>query len=293
MTAIEKDSATPKTLPIHTYSSERKFGPLQTFKSLTREFPAAHALGYRFAERTIKSRYRQSLLGILWAFLPPISTAIIWIILYQSKVVNIPDVGAPYPLFVITGTMLWSVFSTALLMPMQIMQANRSILVKINFPREALLVNAFYEILFNTGIAFIIIIAELLFFGVHVDLTSLLFIPAVFLLILLGMAFGLLLLPVSLLYKDVQFALPSVLQFAMYLTPVVYATPIYKGAGKILGLNPVTPVLTGARSWLLGLDFSIPIWHIALVAGITLVLLFLGIILQRITVAILIERMGS
>jgi lipopolysaccharide transport system permease protein len=275
MTAIEKDSATPETLPVHTYSSERKFGLLKTFKSLIKEFPVAHSLGYRFAERTIKSRYRQSLLGVLWAFLPPISTAIIWIILYESRVVNISDVGVPYPLFVITGTMLWSVFSTALLMPMQIMQANRSILVKINFPREALLVNAFYEILFNTGIAFIIIIAELLIFGVHVDFHSLLFIPAVFLLIFLGMALGLLLLPLSLLYKDVQFALPSVLQFAMYLTPVVYATPIYKGAGKILALNPVTPVLTSARAWLLGLDLSVPI------------------ILQRITVAILIERMGS
>jgi lipopolysaccharide transport system permease protein len=293
MTAIEKDSATPETLPVHTYSSERKFGLLKTFKSLIKEFPVAHSLGYRFAERTIKSRYRQSLLGVLWAFLPPISTAIIWIILYESRVVNISDVGVPYPLFVITGTMLWSVFSTALLMPMQIMQANRSILVKINFPREALLVNAFYEILFNTGIAFIIIIAELLIFGVHVDFHSLLFIPAVFLLIFLGMALGLLLLPLSLLYKDVQFALPSVLQFAMYLTPVVYATPIYKGAGKILALNPVTPVLTSARAWLLGLDLSVPMWHIALVAGITLLLLFLGIILQRITVAILIERMGS
>jgi lipopolysaccharide transport system permease protein len=293
MTAIEKDSATPNTLPVHTYSSERKFGLLKTFRSLIREFPVAHSLGFRFAERTIKSRYRQSLLGVLWAFLPPISTAIIWIILYESRVVNISDVGAPYPLFVITGTMLWSVFSTALLMPMQIMQANRSILVKINFPREALLVNAFYEILFNTGIAFIIIIAELLIFGVPVNFYSLLFIPAVFLLILLGMALGLLLLPVSLLYKDVQFALPSVLQFAMYLTPVVYATPIYKGAGKILALNPVTPVLTSARAWLLGLDLSVPTWHIIMVAGITLVLLFLGIILQRITVAILIERMGS
>lgn len=293
MAAIEKDSSTPVTLPVHTYSATRSFGLISTFKSLIKEFPVAHSLGYRFAERTIKSRYRQSLFGVLWAFLPPISTAIIWIILYQTRVVNIGDVGAPYPLFVITGTMLWSVFSTALLMPMQIMQANRSILVKINFPREALLVNAFYEIMFNTCIAFIIIIAELLIFGVHVNFYSLLFIPAVFVLILLGMSLGLLLLPVSLLYKDVQFALPSVLQFAMYLTPVVYATPIYKGAGKILALNPVTPVLTSARAWLLGLDFTVPVWHIMLVLGITVALLFLGIILQRITVAILIERMGS
>ncbi len=295
MTEIEKDSSatTPVSLPVQTYSSGGKFGVFKTFKSIIKEFPVAHSLGYRFAERTIKSRYRQSVLGVLWAILPPLATAIIWIILYESRVVNIGDVGAPYPLFVITGTILWSVFSAALLMPMQIMQANRSILVKINFPREALIVNAFYEIVFSTCIAFIIIVAELVVFQVHVDYKCLLFIPALFLLIFFGMSLGLLILPVSLLYKDVQFALPSVLQFAMYLTPVVYAKPIYQGAGKILALNPVTPILTSARAWLLGLDVAVPSWHIVLVLGITTLLLFLGIFIQRITVGILIERMGS
>jgi lipopolysaccharide transport system permease protein len=108
------------------------------------------------------------------------------------------------------------------------------------------------------------------------------------------MSLGLLLLPISLLYKDVQFALPSLLQFAMYLTPVVYAKPVYKGAAKLMEFNPVTPVLTSARGWLLGMtNIDVPSWHILLVVGISLVLMFIGIILQRITVEILIERMGS
>jgi lipopolysaccharide transport system permease protein len=280
-------------LPVRVYSSDRKFGLITSLKSMVKEFHVAHSLGYRFAERNIKSRYRQSVFGILWAFLPPIATAIIWIILHESRIVNIQDVGAPYPLFVITGTMLWSVFSNAVLMPMQTMQNNRGILVKINFPREALLVNAFYEILFNAGVAFIIIIAELIIFQVPVTFHSLLFIPGVFLLIFFGMSLGLLMLPLSLLYKDVQFALPSLLQFAMYLTPVVYAKPVYQGAAKIMELNPVTPVLTSARGWLLGMDVSVPSWHILAVLGASVVLLFIGILLQRITVEILIERMGS
>lgn len=293
MPGTEKNHSTLDELPVHTYSSDRKFGLIQTFRSFATEFSVAHSLGYRFAERNIRSKYRQSALGILWAFLPPIATAFIWIILYKANIINIRDVGAPYPLFVITGTMLWSVFANALLMPMQVMQGNRSILVKINFPREALIINAFYEILFNAGIAFIIIIIELFVFRVHVGYESLLFIPAVFLLILFGMALGLLLLPVSLLYKDVQFALPSVLQFAMYLTPVVYAKPLYEGATKIMALNPVTPVLTSARAWLLGLDSGVPVWQIIAVFIASVILLLIGIILQRITVEILIERMGS
>jgi lipopolysaccharide transport system permease protein len=293
MPGTEKNSSLTKELPEHIYSADRKSGLVTTLKSFVKEFRMAHALGYRFAERTIKSRYRQSLLGILWAFLPPIATAIIWIILRNSNVVNIREVGAPYPVFVITGTMLWSVFANAVMMPMQIMQTNRNILVKINFPREAILVNAFYEILFNAAIAFLIIIAELLIFQVHITWHSLLFIPCVFLLIMLGMSIGLLLLPFSLLYRDIQFALPSLLQFAMYLTPVVYAKPVYEGIGKLLNYNPVTPVLTAARAWLLNMPVEISHIQIALVAGISAVLLLIGIVLQRITVEILIERMGT
>lgn len=293
MPVTEKKDSAVADLPVHVYSPDRGSGILEILKSLIREFPVAHALGFRFAERNIKSRYRQSMLGILWAFMPPLATALVWIMLYETNIINLSDVGAPYPLFVLTGTMLWSVFSGAVLTPMQTMQANRSILVKINFPREALMVNAFYEILFNAGIAMIIIIAELIIFRVGLDAQSLLFIPAIFLLIVLGMAIGLLLLPLSLLYKDVQFVLPSLLQFLMYLTPVVYAKPVYEGATKILDFNPVTPVLTGARAWLLGLDTMVPSWQILVIAGASLLLLFIGIIFQRITVAILIERMGS
>lgn len=293
MPASENKNFPEAELPVRVYSAERKFGLMQTLASIFREFSVAHALGFRFAERSIKARYRQSVLGILWAFLPPVATASIWIILSKTGIINLKDTGVPYPVFVLTGTMLWSVFTNAILMPMQIMQANRNILVKINFPREALLVNAFYEMLFNACITFVIIIAELLLFQVKLSGYSLLFIPCVFLLMMLGMSIGLLMLPVSLLYKDVQFGLPSLLQFAMYLTPVVYAKPVYEGASRILAYNPVTPILTNARNWLLGIpaDYSLSVFLI--LAAVILVLLLVGIILQRITVSILIERMGS
>ena len=189
--------------------------------------------------------------------------------------------------------MLWSVFVNSFLMPMQTMQANRSILVKINFPRESLIVNAFYEILFNAIISFVIIAICIVVFKVHLTFNSLLFFPLILVIMFLGMSLGLLLLPFSFLYKDIQFILPSILQLAMYLTPVVYSQPIYKGAAKLLALNPVSPLLISARAWLLGVDCTVPVWHIGLVAGLSVFLLIIGIFLQRITMQILIERMGS
>lgn len=278
---------------------ERVYAPAGTrnvgrvFVDILREFPAAHALGYRFAQRTIKSRYRQSFLGILWAFLPPLATALVWIVLYKSEVINLKDVGVPYPVFVVTGTLLWSIFSVALLTPLQVVQQNRSILVKINFPREALLVNAFYEVLFSAIVVSVIVGLELLVFQVRPGSGALLFVPSVFILAFLGMSLGLLLLPITLLLKDIQFLLPSVLQFAMYLTPVVYAKPVYVGAAHILAYNPVTPVLTNARTWLLGTGVECPMWQYGAVACVALLLLLIGIVVYRISMGYIIERMGS
>src|SRR6187399_3017199 len=179
---IQKDPVIASDMPVHRYSASGRSSVFITLKKIVREFPVAHALGFRFAERNIRARYRQSLLGILWALVPPLATAAIWIFLNQKNIMTLNHTGSNYPLFVITGTMLWSVFSTAVTMPIQTIQANAPILVKINFPREALFITAFYEILFNAIIALVIIVAELIIFKVPLTTSTLLFFPALFVL---------------------------------------------------------------------------------------------------------------
>jgi len=121
----------------------------------------------------------------------------------------------------------------------------------------------------------------------------LLFFPAMLVLILLGMCFGLMVLPLALLYKDVQFALPTFLQLAMYATPVVYATTDFSGFSKILAFNPVSPVLTSGRDWLLGVNFIPTIGPLILITVVSILILIMGMVLQRIAMEILIERMGT
>lgn len=275
------------------YSSKNNEGLFSVLRSIFRELPKANALGIRLAERNIRSKYRQSFLGIVWAFLPPLATAAVWIVLNKVRVVNFSNSDSNYPVFVITGIMLWSIFSASVLAPLQVMQSNRSILVKINFPREALLITAFYEILFTTLIASVIILAELLIFQVGIGINVLLYIPGVLLLICMGMALGIFLLPVSLMYKDIQFLLPTVLQFCMYLTPVLYVQPVFTGLGKMLDFNPVTPVLTGIRSWLLGVTCNTSHSTFLYISIGTLLLLVIGLFVQRATIGRVIERMGS
>lgn len=280
-------------LPVRIYAAGKREGIFATLKAAAAEFPQAHALGYRIAERNIKARYRQSMMGILWALLPPLATASVWIFLNQSNVIQLNSVGGNYALFAITGTMLWTVFSGSVMLPVNTVQGNTSILVKINFPREALLITAFYEVAFNTLISLAIIVLELLFFQVPLSYSTLLFLPSLVLLMLMAICVGLIILPVAMLYKDLQFLVPLGLQFAMYLTPVVYVIPDQGLTGTLLKLNPVSPVLSAARDFLLGANVAIPYDTLVIIALATIALLLIGVVLHRIAMEILIERMGS
>ena len=282
-----------KKLPVTVYNTGLNTGFFKTIIAIILEFPKANSLGYRMAARNIKSRYRQSLLGIFWALIPPIGNAAIWIILNKNNVISLGSNTENYSIFVLTGTTLWSIFTISVLTPIQLVQSNSNILTKINFPRESLIYAAIYEIFLSTFIAFIIILAEFIIFKIPLSTYTLLFIPGLILLMLMGLTISLLILQISLLYKDVQFALPSTLQFAMYLSPVVYNNISIKGAAAIFNYNPLSPVLNFTRAHLINQPSTVDINILILIAICTFLLLILGFAIQRITAQILIERMGA
>jgi len=276
------------------YSPERVTGFFATLKSILSAFPIANSLGYRLATRNIRSKYRQSALGVFWALIPPLGHALIWILLNESKIVSVAGSATDnYPLYAITGTTLWSVFSISILTPIQTVQANSSILTKVNFPREALIYNAIYEIIFSTGIALIIVLLEFIYFQIPLNLSTFLFIPGLITLALLGMTLSLLILQVAILYKDIQFALPSIIQFGMYLSPVIYFGSNYRGIAGILNYNPVSPVLNFTRARLLSMEGFHDGETVFLIFLFALLITLFGIVIQRMTAEILIERMGS
>lgn len=275
------------------YTSDKRQGFFKIFIDILKEFPKANSLGYRLALRNIKAKYRKSVFGVFWALLPPIATSVVWIFLRGQGVVDFKDTGVSYSVFVVTGTFLWQLFSKSIQVPVQSIRANKSILTKINFPREALFYGSLYEIIFHLLITLVVVGSVMVYHGAYPGIEGLLFIPFLFLLIIMGLTFSLLILPVSSLYSDVQFALPTVLQFLMYLTPVIYPKPEYTGIGKILEYNPITPFLSTTRNLLLGIEGDSN-WTVLILLSIAvLTLFFIGIILSRLTMEILIERMGS
>ncbi len=263
------------------------------WRSIIREFWLSHGLGFRLASRNISARYRRSLLGFLWAFLPPIVTSIVWIVLNDQKIVQFGKTDIPYPLFVVCGTTLWQMFTSAVVIPIQTVNASKSILSKINFPREAILINAFYEILFNVVIGMIIIGAMLIYSGINPGFSALLYLPLILQLILIGFTVSLFLLPLSLLYSDVQYLLPTALQFVMYLTPVIYPKPVLTSFEWLFKYNPVGLTLQYIRGGITNSVVDVTTLDFVTVGLATLGLFVVGVVLFRITMEVLIERMGS
>jgi lipopolysaccharide transport system permease protein len=113
------------------------------FRDIFRELPEAHELGSRLFKRNIKAMYRQSLLGITWALFPPLITAGLWIFLRGNNVMSLGETSVPYPVFVLVGTMLWQIFTESILSPLKSITTNKAMLIKINIPREGLLLSVY------------------------------------------------------------------------------------------------------------------------------------------------------
>lgn len=271
-------------------SQMRKPGLL--LRSMWRDLLGSRELAWRLFVRDVTAKYRQSMLGVLWAFLPPIATGLVFIVLQSKKIVDFGRTDVPYPVYVLIGTIFWQLFTESLNAPLQIVRNSRNMLAKINFPREALIVSAFYEMLFNLGIKTIILLAVLLIFRVQVS-WEVIFVPAALvMIILLGLTIGLFLTPVGLLYTDISSGLALLTQFWFFVTPVIYPPPQTFPFSLINTLNPVSPLLVGARDLLTkGILMNAPSFFA--ICGFTFVGLLVAWFIFHVSIPIIVERMSS
>ncbi len=261
-------------------------------RSMFKDLVGSRELAWRLFIRDVSAQYRQSILGIFWAFFPPILSGLVFIILQSKKVVNFGATDVPYPVFVLVGTTLWQVFSESINAPLKSVVMAKPMLAKINFPREALFVSAFYQTVFNMLIKSVIIIGVLFIFKVKITAGILLAPIAVFVLILFGMSLGMFLTPIGTLYTDIQQGLMMFIQFWFFVTPVVYPPPQTFPYSLIATLNPVSPILMTARDLITKGQFSNTVPFLV-ISGLTLLALITSWIIYRVTLPILIERMSA
>jgi len=266
--------------------------PADLVRDMWTDMFAGRSLAWRFAVRDIKAQYRQTLLGILWALILPLANTITWIFLDWTGVVTVGTTDLPYSIYVFTGTMLWSIFMEALNAPLTQANSARSMLTKIKFPYEALIMSGILQTLFNGGIKIALLLVTLISFGIYPDWRLILVPMAVMSLILAGITLGLLITPIGLLYADIGKGIPLVMQFLMFVTPVVLPIPSKGWARFVYEYNPLTPLIITARQWLTSFP-SDYLWHFMIINMILILMLFAVTVIYRLTMPILIERMGA
>jgi lipopolysaccharide transport system permease protein len=261
---------------------------VQMFRDLAR----GRDLGWRLAVRDIQAQYRQAYLGILWAFIAPLTTTITWLFLSGTGIVSLGQTDLPYPVYIITGTILWSIMIDAMNAPLQRTNAARDMLAKLNFPREGILLSGLYQVLFNSGIKLVILIGALLLLGITPGWSLLLFPLGILSLVLVGTVIGLLITPIGMLYTDIGRAISMLMNFVMYLTPVVFPMPKEGRVAAIFQMNPLTPIILTSRDWLTGFapDY---LMYFLVVNAVALFLLMFAWSAYRLAMPILIERMSS
>ena len=274
------------------YQKQNSKGFFKLLKESLYDMYASRFLARQLSVRDIKAAYRQSYLGIIWAFLTPLATAVVWILLNASGTIQITDTGIPYPIFALSGTLIWSIMSEAIKAPLQTTNAAKGIMSKINFPKEALVISGVYKLLFNSSVKVLILISFVFILGVGFH-TSLLFFPLVLLgAIFFGTTIGLFITPIGMLYKDVTKIITLGLQFLMYATPVVYSIPKEGIIKELMELNPITYIILTARDSIVGNEMN-HLDSFFLVVGLCVPLFLVGIVFYRISIPIIVERLSA
>ncbi len=276
------------------YTSQSNIqNPWRMIKDIVADIRKGQDLAKRLTIRDIKAQYRQSVLGILWAFIIPIANTLLWVFLNASGIVKMGEsTGLPYPIYVFTGTMIWAMFLESLQSPINLTTQNKSVLAKVNFPREAIIMSAIYQSLINASIKAIILVIALAFLGYFGGFTLLLFPFAMISMVLVGTTIGLMLTPISTLYTDISKGLPLIMQFLMYFAPVIYAIPKEGKLRDIIMANPLTPLIVTARDWITGSATEF-LPEFLIINVVNIILLAFMFIAYRLALPILIERMNA
>ncbi|HUH96503.1 MAG TPA: ABC transporter permease [Anaerolineales bacterium] len=237
-------------------------------------------LVYFMIWRDIKVRYKQTMLGAAWAIIQPVLTMLVFNFIFGS-VAKVPTDGIPYPIFSYTALLPWGLFSAALNNASRSLTTNTNMVTKIYFPRLVLPLASVLGGLVDFAIAFLLLIAMMIYY--RVTPTAAIWTLPLFILLSIISALGvaLWLAAINVQYRDVNYVLPFLTQFWLFLTPVAYSAKVISAKWQIAySLNPMAGVVNGFRWALLGTNTG-PGLYMAVSVVISLIFLVSGLFYFR------------
>jgi lipopolysaccharide transport system permease protein len=257
-------------MPLTVIRPPRVFGSLDVA-----ELWAYRELLYFLVWRDLKVRYKQTVVGMAWAVIQPFGTMVVFS-LFFGGLAKIPSDGLPYPIFFYSALVPWMYFAAAVQSATNVMVEHQRIITKVYFPRVLLPVAAVLSGLVDFAIAGVVLVAMALYYGI-VPGTAALTLPLFVLLAMLtALGVGLWLSALNVMYRDVRYVLPFLIQFWMFVSPVAYPSSLVPEPWRWLyGLNPMAGVIEAFRGVFSGapapavLGASAVAMVVVLAAGVT------------------------
>lgn len=246
--------------------------PLRGWRGLAwRELWEFRELLYFLTWRDIKVRYKQTAIGIAWAVLQPLAMMLAFT-LFFGRLAHLPSEGVPYAVFAYAGLLPWQLFSRSISDSATSLVADQRLITRVYFPRIIVPVSATLAALVDFAIASVLLIGLMAWYGLTPS-AAIIWLPAfMVLMIVTGLGVGLWLSALNVEFRDVQYTLPFLNQFWLFLTPVVYPSSLVPERWQALyGLNPMVGVVEGFRWALLGIGRGpSPMLVVSVVMALTL-----------------------
>lgn len=253
--------------------------PKNAFSLNFKELIEYRELFYFFTWRDIKVKYRQTVLGFLWAILQPILLMLIFTF-FLGRALQVPSDGMTYPVFVFSGLMLWLLFSSGIANAGNSMVSNAQIIKKIYFPRLIIPLSSILVAVFDFAMTVIVFIPVLLFFRASVTIAEAIWCwpLGLALSILASFGPGCLLAALNVKYRDFRYVIPFLVQVLLFVTPVIYPMSIVPGKWLpyLVAINPMYAAITIFRLPFTEIAPDFTLVMISIVSGLVLLVAGLG-----------------
>lgn len=225
----------------------------QTLRRQAAELVAYRDLLALFTLRDLSIRYKQTLLGFAWAFVQPVVTLLTFSV-FLGKFARVSGGNLPYPLMAALGVIPWSLFTNAVTRAAASVVGNASLITKVYFPRIILPISGACASVVDFAISAMVLVPLLIVYKVRPAPLMWLIVPlAVLTLFVFSIGAGLFFAALNVRYRDVQHAIPFLLQVWMFATPVVYPLDVVPVKWRFLVyINPVSGVIHALRQGLTG-----------------------------------------
>jgi homopolymeric O-antigen transport system permease protein len=234
---------------------------------------------YLLTLRDIKVRYKQTLMGMSWVIIQPLTTMLIFTLVF-NRFVRVDTRPMAYPLFALSGLLPWLFFANAVTNCANSLVLNSHLITKVYFPRMYIPAASVGTGLVDLAISFVLLIALAIYYGTVWSWGFALLPVLILMMALFALGVGLVFASLTVKYRDLRHGLPFLIQIWMFASPVIYpATVVPEKWRWFLLINPVAAILDGFRNALTGASFNWP--HIGLAAVMIVALLVLSLYIFR------------